>query len=231
ARLEIIEPAAASIHELGQPLPLLAQLEDPDGVVLPVTDATEVSWVDAADDTMLLPALEGTATLAAGVYELAAIANLPNGDRLRSTVGGVRVQTRWSGAYSGDVSLQVEVALPGGGPLVLRCDGPLDFVVSLDGEQAQVEDGECSVQVLGQVFPGSYVIDMDLYSAGLAFGTAIFAFQTPLGAFDLPLEWYGAFYDDRFSTGLDDTVELPLVGAAQVSGSLQALLVDRYIEP
>lgn len=231
AELEIIEPEAASIHELGQPLDLIAQIEDPDGTVLAVTDATEVSWVDTADDTTLLPALEGTTNLPAGIYELAAIANLPNGDRLRSTVGGVRVQARWSGAYAGEVLMLVEVALPGAGPLVLRCEGPLEFVVSLNGEDTEIEDGECSVQVLGQMFPGSYVIDMEVDSAGLALGTAMFAFETPLGAFDLPLEWRGAFYDDRFSAGLEDTVELPFVGGADVSGNMQTLLVDRYIEP
>lgn len=228
ARLEIIEPESATIHWLGEPVHLLAQVTDPDGILL---DVDEVAWVDDGNERTLLDALEGNVELDAGIYDLGAVAHLPNGDRLRTTVGGVRVQARWTGEYDGELVLAIEASLPGGGPLTLRCEGPLHFVVSLDGRDAPVDDGSCTISVLGQSFEGTYATEMVIYPAGLVRGTVSFAFDTPLGAFDLPIEWAGAFYDDRFSAGLEGTVELPFIGAADASGSLQAMLVDRYVDP
>lgn len=227
ARLEIHEPESASIHPLGEPVHLLAQVTDPDGIVLHVED---VAWVTEGEPT-LLSVLEGDVELPAGIYELAAVAHLPNGDRLQTAVGGVRVQARWTGAYEGELVLLVEVPLPGGAPLTLRCAGPLEFVVSLDGTDAPVDDGACTISVFGQSFDATYAIEMVIYPAGLVRGTVAFAFVTPLGSFDLPLEWAGAFYDDTFSAGLSGTADLPLIGASEVSGSLQARLVDRYVDP
>lgn len=228
ARLQIHEPESASIHLLGEPLHLAAEVTDPDGIPLEVDD---VAWVTRDDEPTLLAALEGDVELDAGIYELAAVAHLPNGDRLRTTVGGVRVQARWTGEYDGELVLVIEASIPGGGPLALRCEGPLHFVVSLDGRDAPVDAGDCTISVLGQSFEGTYETEMLIYPAGLVRGTVAFAFDTPLGAFDLPIEWAGAFYDDRFSAGLEGTAELPLIGAADVSGSLQARLVDRYVDP
>jgi len=228
ARLEILEPESVSIHPLGEPVHLSAQVTDPAGLPLAVD---EVAWSTDVDAPPVLDGLEGDVELRAGVYELTATARLPNGDRLQTTVGGVRVQARWTGVYTGTVVLAVQAELPNGSPLVLTCEGPLDFVVSLDGTDAPVEDGECTISVLGQSFPGSYAIEIVIYPAGLVRGTAAFSFDTPVGAFDLPIEWAGAFYDDRFSAGLLGTVELPFIGEAEVSGSLQALLVDRYVDP
>jgi hypothetical protein len=228
ARLELLEPESASIHPLGEPLHLSAQVVDPAGNVL---DVDEVAWSTDPAATPLLDRLEGDVELDAGIYDVTATANLPNGDRLQTTVGGVRVQARWTGEYAGDVVLVVNAQLPTGGPLLLTCEGPLDFVVSLDGTEAPVEDGECTISVLGQSLTATYSVEIVIYPAGLVRGTVDFAFDTPLGAFDLPIEWAGAFYDDRFSAGLEGTVELPLIGEAQVSGGLYALLVDRYVDP
>lgn len=233
ARLEILAPESATIHPLGQPLHLQAQVVDPAGMALAL-DVDEVAWsTDPAEDPSepRLAGLEGDVELPAGIYDLTATAHLPNGDRLQTTVGGVRVQARWTGVYTGDATLSVQAQLPNGTPLVLVCQGALDFVVSLDGTDAPVDDGKCTISLLGQSLPATYAIEMVIYPAGLVRGTATYAFDTPVGAFDLPIEWAGAFYDDRFSAGLEGTVELPLIGSAEVSGSLQALLVDRYVDP
>ncbi|MCX4246429.1 hypothetical protein [Paraliomyxa miuraensis] len=227
AVLEVHEPSSPSIHPLGEPVHLLAQVWGPDGTALPVDD---VGWVTSEGDP-LLDRLEGDVELPAGLHELSAVVRLPNGDRLQTTVGGVRVQAWWTGVYKGDVTIIVEAQLPTGGPLALRCEGPLDFTVGLDGRDAPVEDGGCTISVLGQNFEASYAIEIVVYPAGLVRGTVLLALDTPFGAFDLPLEYAGAFYDDRFSAGLSGQVDLPFVGAADLSGSLHAMLVDRYVDP
>jgi hypothetical protein len=227
ARLEILEPASASIHPLGEPLRLRAEVTNPEGRSLEVHD---VAWLDTTNPTPLLDALEGDVELPAGIYALSAMARLPNGDRLQTTVGGVRVQARWTGEYTGDVVLLVQAQLPNGAPLVLRCQGPLDFVVSLEGTDAVVDDGACTISILGQSLPASYEIEMVIDTAGIAGGTVGFAFETPFGAFLVPVEWGGAFYDDRFSGGLSGSIELPFIGSAAVSGGLFALLVNRYVD-
>ena len=228
ARLEILAPESASIHSLGEPLHLAAQVTDPAGLPLDVAD---VAWSTDAAESPVLEGLEGDVELRAGIYALTATAHLPNGDRLATTVGGVRVQARWTGVYTGTTLVAVQAELPTGGPLTVTCEGPLDFVVSLDGTEAPVDDGECTISVLGQSLPATYAIELVIYPAGLVRGTVDLAFDTPVGAFDLPLELTGAFYDDRFSAGLSGTVELPFIGAAEASGSLQARLVDRYVNP
>jgi hypothetical protein len=228
ARLEILAPESASIHPLGEPLHLVARVVDPEGHAL---EADDVAWRTDPGEPPRLEALEGDVDLHAGIYALTATAHLPNGDRLETTVGGVRVQARWTGEYTGDVVLAVQAQLPSGTPLVLTCQGPLDFTVSLDGTDAPVDDGACTIVVLGQSLPATYAIEMVIYPAGLVRGTVAFSFDTPVGAFDLPIEWAGAFYDDRFSAGLEGAVDLPFIGSADVSGSLQALLIDRYVEP
>ncbi|MCA9705476.1 MAG: hypothetical protein KDK70_06500 [Myxococcales bacterium] len=232
ARLEVIEPASPSIHRLGEPLALRAQLVDPLG--LPIEpdgmDDVELAWLDTAG-IPLLDGLQGDVELPAGVHELRAVARLPSGDRLESAVGGVRVQARWTGAYEGDVLLVIEASLPGGNPLELRCEGPLSLVASLDGRSAEAEDGACTFDAFGQTVHGTYAIDIVVYDAGLLRGTADFSFESGLGTFELPIEWAGAFYDDRFSAGLSGAVDLPFVGIADASGSLQAQRIDPWVDP
>lgn len=222
----VFEPASPSIHRIGEPVELDARVLDPDGLRLAVDD---VAWVQ--DTVPLLDALEGQVELAAGVYELSALARLPNGDRLQSAVGGVRVQARWTGEYLGEIDLGLAADLPGGIPLVLRCVGPLRIRVSLDGRDADVEDGSCVIDAFGQPVQATYSVEIVVYDAGLLRGTVDFAVDSPVGMLELPIEWAGAFYDDRFSAGLGGSVELPVVGEGEISGSLMAELIDRYVEP
>lgn len=225
-RLEIFEPASPSIHHLGTPIHLDARLLDPDGRRLELDD---VGWLQGTEP--LLDAAVGDVELPAGVYQLDALARLPNGDRLQAAVGGVRVQARWTGEYLGELTLDLAATLPGGAPLVLHCVGPLRIVASLDGRRADVDEDSCTIDAFGQAVPATYAVEIVVYDAGLLRGTVNFAIDSPFGLLELPIEWAGAFYDDRFSAGLRGSVELPFVGEGDVSGSLMADLVDPYIEP
>ncbi len=226
ARLVVLAPESATIYEVGQPVRLEAVVRELDGPSLVVDD---VSWL-ANEGEFLLDTLTGDVELTPGIHDIRAIARLPNGDRLETTVADVRVQSRWTGIYDGEMDLSFEVDVQGL-PLTPRCTGPLDMQVGFDGRDVAVEDGACTIDVFGQVIEGTYSTDVVVYDAGLVRGTLDIHFESTFGPFDLPIEWAGAFYDDQFSAGLGGTAELPFIGDAVVSGSLQADRVDDFIDP
>ncbi|MEM7151941.1 MAG: hypothetical protein AAF799_03820 [Myxococcota bacterium] len=227
AELEIVQPDPASIHPIGARIPLLAQVLQPDGSELTVDD---VEWVSDDSDLPLLDTLQGDVELPPGVYDLSAIARLPNGDRLQTTVGDIRVQAPWTGEYSGDVVLVISVEFQGL-PLSPRCQGPLELRVGLDGRTFDAADGQCTIDVAIVSLDATYSLEAEIDDAGIVTGTIDFEFQAPTGPFEIPLEWTGAFTDRAFGAALEGTVTVPLIGSADVSGYLQAPLVDPYIDP
>ena len=227
AQLQVLAPEPASIHPIGSPVRLLAQVLSPDGSELTIDD---VSWVTDLADPPLLESLEGDVDLPPGVYDLSAVAHLPNGDRLQTTVGDIRVQAPWTGQYSGDVVLVVSVEF-NGVPLAPRCQGPLEIRIGLDGRTFNAEDGSCTIDVAIVSLDATYTLSGEFDDAGIVTGTIDFEFQAPTGPFEIPLEWTGAFADGAFGANLDGTVTVPLIGAADVSGYLRAPLVDPYIDP
>lgn len=229
AQLEIFAPEAASIHAIGSSIFLWAQLRHPDGVLLSVDDI-DIAWVAEGIEPTLLDTLEGDIQLPPGVYDLSVVAHLPNGDRLQTTVGDIRVQAPWTGLYSGNVALVIAIEFQGF-PVAPRCDGPLEILVGLDGQNFEAESGECTLDVFITTFDASYSIEAEIDDAGIVTGTINFVFQAPTGPFEIPIEWTGAFTDGAFGAGLAGSVSIPLFGTAEVSGSLQAALVDATIDP
>ncbi|MCH9681454.1 MAG: hypothetical protein K0V04_08480 [Deltaproteobacteria bacterium] len=227
AQLEVLEPSSASVFPIGSAIHLLAEVRDPSGSVLPVDD---VAWVADDSDVELLAALEGDVELPPGVYDLSAIARLPNGDRLQHTVGGIRVQAPWTGEYEGDVLMTIAVEFQGI-PLAPRCDGPLSIRVGLDGQDFEAEPGGCTLDVAITTLEATYVITGSIDDAGIVTGSIDFSFQAPTGPFEIPVEWTGAFADGAFGAGLSDTVSIPLLGNAEISGSLRADLINANIDP
>lgn len=227
AQLEIFAPEAASIHAIGSSIYLWAQLRHPDGVLLWVDD---VAWVAQGIEPTLLDTLEGEIELPPGVYDLSVVAHLPNGDRLQTTVGDIRVQAPWTGLYSGDVAMIIAVEFQGF-PVAPRCDGPLEILVGLDGQSFEAESGECTLDVFITTFDATYSIEAEIDDAGIVTGTIDFVFQAPTGPFEIPIGWTGAFTEGAFGAGLAGSVDIPLFGTAEVSGSLQAALVDATVDP
>ncbi len=227
ARLDVVEPRSASVFAIGSMIHLLAEVRDPDGLLLEVED---VAWVAEGIEPALLDDLEGDIELGPGVYDLSAIARLPNGDRLEHTVGDIRVQAPWTGEYTGEVSMTIEVSFQGI-PLAPRCQGPLEIRVGLDGQTFDAEGGGCTINVAVISLDATYEIVGEIDDAGIVTGTIDFVFQSPAGPFEIPIEWTGAFADEAFGAGLDDSVNIPLLGTADLSGSLRANLVNANIDP
>jgi hypothetical protein len=221
--LEVFEPQGASIHLLGEPVPLLAELRDEDD--LPV-DFGDVVWTSEDGGPTLLEGLEGEAMLAPGIHDIAAIARLPNGDRLETKIADVRVQSRWTGRYEGDVTMVLSAEFQGI-PFTSVCESPLQMEVGFDGDTFEVEPGSCMINAVIATFDATWVLEGELDSG---IGSGVIRYDLA-GFFELELPWTGAFIEDGFGGSFDGTASVPLVGDVPVQGTLAAVLTTPYVDP
>lgn len=222
ARLLVFEPESPSIHYIGEPIPLLAEVHDEDGLVI---GFDEVVWnADAVGPTLHIGA-DGEAVLSPGLYQIIATANLPDGDHLVATIAGVRVQSRWTGNYSGDATMRMSVMFQGI-PFAPACVGPLELRVDYDGETISVESGTCSLNAIIAQFDVAYTVE-GTFDNGAGHGTITYEIA---GLFTLPFEWTGAFVEDGFRGGFAGTASIPLVGDADVTGTFFAPLTSPFLD-
>jgi hypothetical protein len=222
ARLVVFEPQSPSIHYLGEPVPLLAEVHDSNGLVIGFDD---IVWNADAVGPALLVGAEGEAELTPGLYQIMATANLPNGDHVEATIGGVRVQTHWTGNYSGTVAMSFAVQFQGI-PLAPTCVGPLEVRVDYDGETIDVQDGTCSLNAIILSFDVAYTIEGE-FTNGVGRGTIDYDIG---GLFKLSFDWTGAFVEDGFLGGFSGTASIPLVGDADVTGTFDAPLTSPWLD-
>jgi len=223
AHLEVFEPESPSIHYIGDTVPLLAEVRDGNDLPYPLDD---IVWTADLDQPALLFGREGEVALAPGIYDITATAHLPNGDRLESTVGGVRVQTRWTGQYSGTTFMTLQVDFQGT-PLAPTCNGALDVLVGFDGDTVVFEEGGCTLNAIITTFEATYMITGE-FENGVGFGTIDYDLG---GLFQLSFGWTGAFTEDGFLGSFGGTVPLPLVGTADVTGRFDAPFVTPWVDP
>jgi hypothetical protein len=225
AHLEVFEPEGASIHLIGEPMPLLAEVRRADGFPVEFDD---IYWFSGIDDPTLHVGPEGEIELAPGVYDIAAVAELPNGDRLETRVNDVRVQSRWTGEYAGDATMQLAVDFQGL-PVSPTCRGPFSMRVGFDGLGVEMEGGTCALDVVLAQFDATYTITGQLTATGTGSGTI--AYQLAGGIVNITMDWTGAFTEHGFAAGFEGQANILLIGNADVSGSLQADLIDPYVDP
>lgn len=222
ARLVVFEPESPSIHYIGESVPLLAEVHDANGVVLGFDD---IVWnADAVGPTLHVGA-DGEVELSPGLYQIMATATLPDGDHLQATIGGVRVQSRWTGNYSGNVTMVLSVMFQGI-PLSPACVGALELRVDYDGETIDVTDGTCSLNAIITTFDVTYTIDGQFHN-GVGEGTIDYEIG---GLFKLSFDWTGAFVEDGFRGGFAGTAGIPLVGDADVTGTIFAPLESPWLD-
>jgi hypothetical protein len=223
ARLLVFEPESPSIHYIGEPIPLLAEVHDADGVVL---GFDEIVWNADAVGPVLHVGADGEVELGPGLYEIIATASLPDGDHVSATIGGVRVQTRWTGNYSGEAIMALAIDIQGI-PLAPTCVGPLELRVDYDGENIEVQDGTCSLNAIIATFDVAYTIDGE-FDDGAGHGTIDYAIAG--GLFTLSFDWTGAFVEDGFRGAFAGPVSIPLVGSADATGSFHAPLSSPWLD-
>jgi hypothetical protein len=224
AHLEVFEPEGASVHLIGEPVPLLAEVRRVDGMPLPFD---EVLWFTGPEDPTLHDSPEGEVVLAPGVYDIAAVAELPNGDRLETKVNDVRVQSRWTGEYSGRATMVLAVEFQGI-PLSPVCSSPFAMRIGLDGQAFEADGGTCTIDVLVAQFDGSYSITGEFTDTGTGSGEIVY--ELGGGLISIAMDWTGAFTEDGFAAGFEGQANL-VIANGDVSGSLQADLINPFVDP
>ncbi len=221
-RLEVFEPQSPSIHYVGDAVPLLAEVRD--AQELPV-DYEDIVWLAQGYGPTLWVGPDGEVELPPGAYDVTATARLANGDHLVATVGGVRVQTRWTGTYEGSTTMVMN-AMFAGLPISPRCVGPLALRVDYDGEQVLATGGSCSLNAVILTLDATYELTGS-FANGVGTGTIDYDLG---GIFSLSFDWTGAFVDDRFRGTFVGDTSFPLVGDIAVEGEFDAPLLSPWLE-
>lgn len=223
AHLEVFAPESPSIHYVGAAVDLSAEVRDFEDLPVAFED---IVWQASGIETAIAFGRNGEAELPPGVYEITALARMPNGDRLESRIGGVRVQTRWTGIYSGDAVMNLALMVQGT-PVAPNCTGALAIRVGFDGEAIEVDDGHCTLNAVITTFDVAYTIDGEFHNG---VGTGTIDYEIAGGLFTLSFDWTGAFVEDAFLGTFADTVTLPFIGDADVTGSLRADFVTPWVD-
>lgn len=153
ASLVILSPASGEFLPWSEDATFSAEVRDADGNKMDFEDITWSSDVDSAW------AITGTNvvdnTLDVGTHALTATAELPNGDRLAYTIGGVLVQSPYAGIYSG--TLQIDLSYD---TYAVGCAGATTITVDAYGETA-TGDASCLLSLNGYDLDTSYVLAYD----------------------------------------------------------------------
>jgi hypothetical protein len=221
-RIEVFEPRSPSIHYVGDTVPLIAEVRDAFELPFPYD---EILWRAEGYEPTLLVGPEGDVELPPGIYDITATARMEDGDVLVATVGGVRVQTRWTGTYSGNVTM-IMAAMFQGIPVAPQCTGPLTLRVEHDGETVAIGGGTCSLNALILQLEAEYTIE-GTFSNGTGTGTIDYDLG---GFFNLSFEWTGAFADDAFLGSFGGDTSFPLIGDIAVTGRFDAPLESPWLE-
>lgn len=191
AQLVIVTPASGDFLPYEEPSDFEAQILDAEGNVMAFDD---IVWTSDVDDAWsLLGATLEDDTLDVGTHALTATAELPNGDRLAYTIGGVLVQSIYTGVYTGTLNVTAEGDY-NGTTLSTGCGGAITLVVDAYGETAEGDAG-CLINLLGYEVDTTYLFDLENDDGALA-GTA----ALDLSFYQLEIETEGAIDDDGVLT-------------------------------
>jgi hypothetical protein len=214
AELVVVQPEPASIHLLEDGIPLQGHVEAEDGTVMPV----DLTW-EIARDTLV--GNDTAFTGAAGIYDVIVSVRLPNGDRLHETIGGVRLQSAYTGVWAGSVHLSGHTSYQGQA-VQADCIGPFDFEVGMAGRVLEGSGGCTLALVVTSPLDLTFDVDGTVRGAkvdgSLGFNASIL--QIPVG-------WNGRFADPDH---LDGAFSANL-WVAQIDATLSAHKLSPYTTP
>lgn len=169
ANLRITSPESGAFLFLEDPRTFSAVVRDANAAVMPFTD---IHWSSDADATWVPvgDSFEDTA-LAPGVHNITAEAALPNGDRVAHTIGGVRLQSRWTGTYTGLFTTSVNVTIQNT-PVTLTCSGAATLGVDRLGATA-TGDSNCLLAISTFSIPAAFAFDLTNDNGALSGAAAV----------------------------------------------------------
>jgi hypothetical protein len=217
ATLVVTSPASGAFLPYQESSSFSATITGADGTVM---DFDDITWTSDIDDAWgLTGAAVDDDTLDVGTHALTATAVLPNGDRLAYSVGGVLVQSAYTGIYTG--TLQVDASGDyNGTSYTAGCSGAITLVVDAYGETATGDAG-CLLSLFGYDLDTAYVFDLE-NDAGELSGAA----SLDLTYYQLDIEASGELTEDGTAsiTFSDD-----VYGYVQLDGEVDATRVSRDI--
>lgn len=213
ATLVINAPVSGEVLPLGEISTFSATVYDAAGVDMGWTD---ISWSSDIDTAWARTGnLFNDNALIAGTHAITAEAKLPNGDRLATTIGGVRVQHEDAGTYYGDVNVDVTAEYDGT-EYTVSCIGGILLVVDENGETVTGESA-CTISLFGYDTETTNVFDLVADDGELS------------GVVSVDLTWF-AYDMDATGTLGDGELEAAwsddIAGYAMVSGTVSAFRVS-----
>lgn len=217
ATLVILEPASGAFLPYGESATFAAEVRDASGNVLAFDD---IAWTSDIDSAWLLSGASlQDDRLDVGTHALTAVAELPNGDRLAYTIGGVLVQSAYTGIYTGTLSVNASAEY-NGTEYAAGCSGAITLVVDAYGETATGDAG-CLLSLLGYELDTSYVFDLDNDEGELAGIAAL-----DLSFYQYDIDATGEITDDGEATL---SFSQDVYGFVYLDGSVDASRVSRDI--
>jgi hypothetical protein len=213
ATLVIRTPLSGDFLPYGEDAEFVAVVTDGDGNE---TDFDDITWSTNRSDTWSLLGRDVMDSgLDVGTHDITASAELPNGDRLASTVGGVLVQSAYAGIYSGNISIDMTYDT-----YTVSCVGAVTLTVDAYGDAA-TGDANCLLDLYGYQVDTTYAIELAVDHGALdGTSTADLAIAT----YDFPTA--GEVTEDgTLSGGFSDDV----YGYLAVDGLIEATRVTRDV--
>jgi hypothetical protein len=212
ATLRIVEPQSAGFIPYGSTADFVAELRDVDGELIETFD--EVSWSSSADAAWGPTGLSfADDSIDVGRHELTASTELPNGDRVAHTIGGVLVQAEEAGTYVGTFAASMTFQ-----SIPIACAGAAVLTVEPYG-QGVSGTAECLASAAGFDIPLDFVVAAE-HADGRVEGTA----SANIIAFEVEFPATGTL------GGSAPTIELDFSGpvlTSEMTGSVSADRISR----
>jgi hypothetical protein len=217
ATLVVISPASGDFLPYEQDATFSAEVRGADGSVLAFDD---IAWTSDIDDAWALTgASVEDGSLDVGTHALTAIAQLPNGDRLAYTIGGVLVQSAYTGVYSGTLQITGSGDY-NGTEYSAGCAGALLLVVDAYGDTVTGDAG-CLISLLGYELDMAYLFDLENDEGDLAGATAL-----DLTWYQLDIDTVGSMTEDG---AIEGTFTQDIFSVVQIDGEFDATRISRDV--
>ncbi len=216
AWMEVISPSSGDFLPLDEDADFEAIVYFADGTE---ADFEDIQWRSDIDEGWeLLGSFVEDDSLDVGKHAITAEADLPNGDRLVYTMGGILVQHEDAGTYVGNVKVDVTVSYDGT-DYSAGCTGAVTLIVDVYGESAEGES-TCTLSLLGYDQDTSYGFDLEVDDGDVS-GAA----EVDLSLFAYDFDLSGDVGDGELSGSWDDDI----FGYVGVAGELSATRISRSV--